>query len=114
MFRKHWEPVGYYPFYVDAYGESFCENCAPLHADGACSEDCCDPWTLEEAEPIFYWSECDSPVNCVDCRVTIYVTLTDDGENYVKLEHELAPSTTTHDWMRTYNLVPLSFDALEI
>jgi hypothetical protein len=113
MFRKFWEPVGYYPFYGDVYGESFCENCAPIHADGKCSADCCDPWTLEEAEPVFHWSESDVPVNCVDCEETIGITLTPSGEDYVRMEHELAPTSTTREWVKVYQ-IELSKDATQI
>lgn len=114
IFRKHHEPVGYYPIVevqgypdetlYDFTGEAFCEDCARVHSDGKCGEKCCDYWSVERAEPIYYWYESDYPNNCVACEKPIEHRLTAQGEHYVMDEHEMSPSDVTRAWIKTYGV----------
>lgn len=77
--------IGFYPNMGDFYGEPFCAACAPKHADNACADkgNCCSPWVLSDAGPIFRDSESDTPTHCVACEALIPHALTLDGAAYV-------------------------------
>lgn len=78
-----YEALGFYPLHGDAYGDPFCADCAPKHADGACTPECCTPWTLDEAEAITSDMEADAPTHCTACEALIHHSLTPDGAAYV-------------------------------
>lgn len=78
-------PVGYY---VDC-DTAYCEDCVP--------------GDVEDHDPIWSWSESDTPTHCAKCESLIPHTLTSDGLEYVAEHYRDDPeSPIVAQWVAEY------------
>jgi len=78
------EILGYYPVInQEIIQDPICADCVKFNGHGK-NCPCCEPWDIDAAEPIFSWTESDTPTFCTACSSLIPHNLTREGLEYVR------------------------------